>query len=1198
MRKEHSCHREPLIGVVWFLLVTLLLRGCSRAPAYLSRRLEPSEQKVLVLREISADQGKAFLSQLGLGTVSTLSDRNALLVTGSHSELRKASAVLELVDANEEFVIETLGPASMARTLPSNGRLAQALGDITIGTFADPPQHGRHARAIIDVHGDAVLAIVPARCRQETLTAIELGPEAIVEHKRAVQGYIQADTREALTVADQHPTDANLEQGSAAVPPAASKDMLSRTATAQLPPQLSEPGASKAKSGAQVKAGRESIADTEEVFAEEHQAIGKGVSVSGATVDSLAQPNSEARETTAKPSGKVAKPPTAGGVYQIAPLANGDDTLELDLPEKMDLTQLLDLAGEYLHLDYMYDPDRIKSQMVTLKLHGKLQGRISVNDLYPLLESVLRFKGFAMTRHKGNLVTIVPVTDALEVDPKLVDPNSKIIEAGDIVVTRIFELHYMDTAGATNLLENMRLSVAVSAVEESQTLIVTCYAHLISRIERLLSMIDRPGMPRKFRFRQLKYTMSKTLAKKVEALAKQLRTVPVTIASAEKAPLGPSQQVSVPPPPSLARRSKQLDGSEVPSRETVYLDSDERTNRILIIGYEEQLVIVDELIEALDVAQQDLRTLSVYNVKHLNADQVKRKLQELEIIGKAAQTSRTFATAPTLGPSPSTRTGMTDAIEGPLVEEPQVVVLATTNSLLINATEEQHARIETIISFVDVAPQDLRTLRVYEIEHIDADEMKRKLQELEIAGRATLTAGTSRMTPTSGLPPSATTSETRMMEGAAAEEPQVVVLAATNSLLINATEEQHAQIATIIGYVDTESREQAIPYEIYFLENQEPNRLAGVLEKIIRETITDKEAKIEKVIQREEQIVLVPDEATFSLIVYANKKNQGWINKLVKTLDRRRPQVLIDVTLVEIRKTDEFDYDLNLITSFPDLVETGGQTGSFLVDKQTVVEKLLQPGMREQFIDFQANAGLATGFYADRHVNALLHAMRTKNYGRVLAKPKVLVNDNQTGTIKTMDTTYVTKKTSIPVITGAAGQQSTLIETAIDYQSYEAGITLGITPHISEGDLLRLEVTLTRSDFGTITGEKPPDKTSSDVNTVVTIPDGSTIILGGMLKLNQSRGGAKVPILGDLPLIGLLFRSLTHSDIQSKLYVFVRAEIIRPAEALAAAHTDIERISGQNRAAFEKHEEEFQNYHDVPGLKPRIMDPAKVLEAR
>ena len=64
---------------------------------------------------------------------------------------------------------------------------------------------------------------------------------------------------------------------------------------------------------------------------------------------------------------------------------------------------------------------------------------------------------------------------------------------------------------------------------------------------------------------------------------------------------------------------------------------------------------------------------------------------------------------------------------------------------------------------------------------------------------------------------------------------------------------------------------------------------------------------------------------------------------------------------------------------------------------------------------------------------------------------------------------------------------------------------------------------LTRSDFGIITGETPPDTASNDLNTVVTVPDGSTIILGGMLRLNQTKAGTKVPILGDIPLLEALY---------------------------------------------------------------------------
>jgi len=225
--------------------------------------------------------------------------------------------------------------------------------------------------------------------------------------------------------------------------------------------------------------------------------------------------------------------------------------------------------------------------------------------------------------------------------------------------------------------------------------------------------------------------------------------------------------------------------------------------------------------------------------------------------------------------------------------------------------------------------------------------------------------------------------------------------------------------------------------------------------------------------------------------------------------------------------------------------------------------------------------------------------MQSKNYGRVLAKPKILVHDNQPGTIKTTDTTYVAKRSSIPVSSGGAGTDATLIETAVDYQSYEAGITLNITPHISQSELLRLDIELTRSDFReTEDPDRPPNTTASELKTTVFTPDGSTIILGGLLKLNQNKGGAKVPILGDVPIVGGLFRSVNNKDTQNKLYVFVKAEIIRPGSVLGEGITELDVLSDRNRAAFEEYEREFQNYQNWPGLKPEPVHPAKVLEAQ
>jgi type II secretory pathway component GspD/PulD (secretin) len=114
----------------------------------------------------------------------------------------------------------------------------------------------------------------------------------------------------------------------------------------------------------------------------------------------------------------------------------------------------------------------------------------------------------------------------------------------------------------------------------------------------------------------------------------------------------------------------------------------------------------------------------------------------------------------------------------------------------------------------------------------------------------------------------------------------------------------------------------------------------------------------------------------------------------------------------------------------------------------------------------------------------------------------------------------------------------------------------------------------------------------------VTVPDGSTIILGGMVKLNQNKGGGKVPILGDIPLVGGLFRSVNNSDIQSKLYVFVKAEVIRPEGEFAHGMKGLTELSDKNRMAFEEHELEFQKYQDWPGVKPKPVDPAKVLDTQ
>jgi type II secretory pathway component GspD/PulD (secretin) len=311
--------------------------------------------------------------------------------------------------------------------------------------------------------------------------------------------------------------------------------------------------------------------------------------------------------------------------------------------------------------------------------------------------------------------------------------------------------------------------------------------------------------------------------------------------------------------------------------------------------------------------------------------------------------------------------------------------------------------------------------------------------------------------------------------------------------------------------------------------------------------------------------------------------------------------VLLDVTLVEVTKNEEFTLDLDLVSKWPRLEAGGTMEGPGL-------SPLLSPFPEERIIEAVSSAaGGGKAFYADRHIQALLKLMQQKGYGRILAKPKLLVNDNENGEIKSEESTSIVKEET-QIIPGTATTAPTAT-TQVGFESFKAGITLTITPHISKGDQLQLMVKLNRTDFRlqpnyeiTSDGEKktgptPPDLLTSDVTTKVTVPDSTTIILGGLERLKQSKGGTKVPIIGDIPLIGGLFRSTANTDEQSRLYVFVKAHILRPGEE-PSAKSDIEIVSRKNRDRFEAYEEEMQKYEDWPGIKPKPMDPLRALETR
>jgi type II secretory pathway component GspD/PulD (secretin) len=1104
--KENRTHLYMVI-----LIFTLIFSSAISKP---NENSSGSRYMPKNMKYISAQDGIRYLAQTGIGTASKMPNSETILVTADSSELIKARVLLELVDKPQPWVVLTYPVEKYIEITELERQLADTFKSIEFGSFNSPPPVTDAKAVLIDIHKN--LVILAAAADQIDPIASEL-EKLTIEKKSPEENNDQNTTTETPSIKQVQSTDEpkadqdNGELFSRLMESLAEAEKVEAQLKGKPIPQdiqpdqeaapvaVEEPNHQPVTNVTSIEVDAKPIEFEEDSAAKEPEPIELVTQIS--EEEKLQRHKSKIVEINPLPKKSVFERRN----YKPKPIELENEELQLELPETLKIIELVDLVGKHLDLDLLYDKNELKGE-VTLRV----QDKIKVGELYPLLESVLKFRGFVMSR-KNNLVTIVSDKKAAEIDPIIVDtqidPKDQ-IEYGNVIITKIFNLRYIDTKSAKNLLDKMKLGLQIEEIDEAGKLVITGYTYRMPRIEELLLMIDMPGKTKQFRYRQLRFTMAHNLATQVQKLAAQIGTVSITV-SAEQ------QQPKIDPRTKRPIRQEPRSSANSAEPTSVYLDADERTNRILMIGMPDQLEVVETLIDSLDVAQQDLRTLRLYDIQYVGAEEVVDKLSELGII--------------------SPRRGSTQQ---------------RGSSQRITARDRRNQQRTT------AEPQP------------------------EVA--------------------------TVLTEEGLVEEPLIVIIESTNSLLVNATAEQHASIITIIGYVDAEPQQTALNYVVYPLENQDPEELAGVLNQLVKETIEETQDKDSKVIRTttksriEDDVTIIADAKTYSLVVYASRKNHQWISTLIRELDEYRPQVLLDVTLVEISKNDEFNYDLNLIESFPDLLTTSGFAGTLVsgttpVTSSDITSKLLG-SHRDRFIDVQSNSGSGTAFYGDKHVNLLLTAVQTKGYGRVLARPKILVDDNEEGEIRTQETTYRTR--TVTTVQTTSGEPITSTNTIFD--PFDSGISLAIKPHISKGDQLRLEILLERSDFRDTAASlreespTPPDKITSNVDTAITVPNGKTIILGGLEKLNQSKGGSKVPLLGDIPLVGGLFRGVANSDTQSRLYVFVKAHILRPGEKYEGS--DMQKVSLKDRKRFEKYEYEMQKHQDWPGVDPKPMDPVKILE--
>ncbi len=268
------------------------------------------------------------------------------------------------------------------------------------------------------------------------------------------------------------------------------------------------------------------------------------------------------------------------------------------------------------------------------------------------------------------------------------------------------------------------------------------------------------------------------------------------------------------------------------------------------------------------------------------------------------------------------------------------------------------------------------------------------------------------------------------------------------------------------------------------------------------------------------------DANTNTLIVVAPPAVQATYERLIRLLDKRRPQVMIEVVMVALDTSGGYSLGVELATA-----DTKGDNRHLLFSVFGLGEVDVAAGS----VALSPGVGFNGAVIRGDTFSAVVRAVANSGRAKVLAAPRILVNDTISATISsTSQSPYTSVNASDTVATTShAGYAA-------------AGTQVTLTPLISEGDHLNLKYSVSLSNFsGEGGGGSPPPRQETSLASEVTIPDGHAAIVGGLTRESFSETATKLPILGDIPVLKYLFGSHSNTESQSTFFVFIRPVILR-----------------------------------------------------
>ncbi|WP_417482099.1 type II secretion system secretin GspD [Maricaulis sp.] len=445
-----------------------------------------------------------------------------------------------------------------------------------------------------------------------------------------------------------------------------------------------------------------------------------------------------------------------------------------------------------------------------------------------------------------------------------------------------------------------------------------------------------------------------------------------------------------------------------------------------------------------------------------------------------------------------------------------------SNALVIVDFAENMQRIRDVVRDLD---RDTSVYEMVELENASASEMSLIIQRSNSSGG----------------------------EGQTRSGVTVAPLSSSNTLLLRGTANAVRDMAALIRRVDAASVSNQ-GFRVVYLNNADGEMLLPILEEMVDAMSAGA--------QDERQPTVAHHTPTNALVINASIDIQRELERVIRQLDVRRPQVLVEGIIVEISDSAARELGVQMMlaesdngttplaltrysSANPDLLALAGAVAVPGDSTDTVASELRDAALASLLGARGGALGLGGQLGNGGLFGLVLNAVENDVNSNVLATPSILAMDNE-------EASFISGQ-EIPVTTGETlgDNNSNPFRTV---QREEVGVKLLVRPQITEGGTVRLYIEQEVSSIaGTVVGDSTDLVTNKRrVTTTVLADNGEIIVLGGLIQQDDDIDNSQVPVLGDLPGVGGLFRSRSRSTHRTNLMIFIRPTIIRSAADMRA----------------------------------------------